>query len=113
MTVKGEKTGWEVATNGGLHNEDWWTKIAEYQQQFYRPNSRVIFGIDGTDDQTHQLYRRGVNFDKLIRNAKAFIKAGGRASWQWLEFDHNTHQTETAKQMAQYLGFEQFLARSN
>ena len=93
--------------------QDWWTKIAEYQQQFYRPNSRVIFGIDGTDDQTHQLYRRGVDFNKLIRNAKAFIKAGGRASWQWLEFDHNTHQTETAKQMAQDLGFEQFLARSN
>ena len=112
-TVKGPTTGWEVATNGGLHNEDWWTRIAEYQHEFYRPNSRVIFGIDGTDDQTHQLYRRGVDFNKLIRNAKAFIKAGGRASWQWLEFDHNAHQTETAKQMAKDLGFEQFLARSN
>jgi len=113
IKVKGEHTGWEVATNGGLHNEDWWIQQAEYQKQFYRPHSRFIFGIDGIDDQTHQLYRRGVNFDKLIRNAKAFIDAGGRAAWQWLEFKHNAHQTETARQMAKDLGFSQFLARGN
>jgi MoaA/NifB/PqqE/SkfB family radical SAM enzyme len=112
-TVKGPTTGWEVATNGGLHDEAWWQEVARYQHEFYRPNSRVIFGIDGVDDESHQMYRRGVNFDKLIRNAKAFIDAGGRAAWQWIEFDHNAHLTDQAMDMAVDLGFEQFLARSN
>ena len=51
---------------------------------------KVTFGIDGLQDTNH-LYRISTNFDKIIKNAKAFIDAGGFAKWHMLVFEHNEH----------------------
>ena len=68
---------------------------------------RVVWGIDGLEDTNH-IYRVGAKWEKIINNAKAFIDAGGIASWQFIEFEHNKHQIEEAKQLAKELGFKEF-----
>ena len=91
-------------TNGGLRNTDWWTSLGKLlcKQQDY-----VIFSIDGLEDTNH-IYRVNVNFNHVVKNAEAFISAGGNAHWDMLIFEHNQHQVEEARTLAKSLGFKWF-----
>ena len=69
------------------------------------------FGIDGVDQETHSKYRRGTDLDRVLENASAFMESGGQATWVMTEFEHNKHQVEEAKYLAQTMGFEGFVLR--
>lgn len=97
-----------VCTNGSLRSVAWWTKFGALLKD---TNVEVVFGIDGLDD-THSLYRVGTNWNKIIDNATAFISAGGRAVWQMILFDHNLHQVEDCRALANKLKFHEFYLRS-
>jgi len=71
------------------------------------PNVTVGFDIDGLADM-HTLYRRNTNWHLVIDNAKKYIAAGGNAVWRMIKFDHNQHQIEMCKAMAEQLGFASF-----
>lgn len=87
-------------TNGSARSQDWWIKLAENKV-------RVVFGIDGLED-THSLYRIATDWNRIIRNAKSFIDAGGYAEWHMLVFKHNEHQIEQCRSVSQELGFKNF-----
>ena len=91
-------------TNGGLRNKDWWIRLGKILN---RERDYVIFSIDGLEDTNH-IYRRNVIWTKLMENARAFISAGGRAHWEMLIFEHNEHQVEAARNMAESMGFSFF-----
>lgn len=95
------KTEILINTNGGARNTTFWSELGGLLSRY---NHRVNFAIDGLED-THHIHRRNTKFDLIIRNAKAFIEAGGRASWTYTAFDHNIHQIEIARQRAIDLGF--------
>jgi MoaA/NifB/PqqE/SkfB family radical SAM enzyme len=92
-----------IHTNGGARKSEWWENLARALPN----NHLVVFGIDGLEDTNH-LYRVGVNYDTVIRNVKAFIKAGGKAQWAFIRFKHNEHQLEQARNLSKELGFESF-----
>jgi sulfatase maturation enzyme AslB (radical SAM superfamily) len=94
-------------TNGSARQEDWWIELASVLGKGY-----VIFSIDGLEDTNH-LYRKGTNFERIIKNAKAFIDAGGRAVWEYIVFAHNEHQVEEARNLADELGFEKFQVKKS
>ena len=91
----------ELTTNGSIRDTKWWKKLG----QTY-PNLRVIFSIDGLADTNH-LYRVGVNYNKAINNASAFIEGGGHAIWKCLIFKHNEHQLDEIKSLSKTLGFSE------
>lgn len=93
-------------TNGGVHGSDYWQEIAEIMAG----HGQIDFGIDGLADTLH-LYRRNVKFDQVMSNAQAFIDAGGRAQWNFIVFQHNQHQINTARNISQDMGFFNFLPR--
>jgi len=99
-------------TNGGMRKPEWWSKLGKLfstkQRVFWE--WRVVFSIDGLEDTNH-LYRRNVEWDKLLPNVKAFIDAGGFAEWDYLIFKHNEHQIKEAKQLASELGFKTFIPK--
>lgn len=105
----------EANTNGGYHNKEFWYELgkifAEHTKLNGDKNSSICFGIDGIDNETHDKYRRNVVYDKIIEHAEAFIKAGGRAEWKYLEFDHNIHQTDKAREIAKKMGFNKFFVK--
>lgn len=101
----------EINTNGGYHDPDYWYEMGQVTSQNFRNEEQVLFGIDGIDNETHDKYRRNVVYDRIIENATAFIKGGGRAVWKYLEFDHNAHQVEDARQIAQQMGFVDFFVK--
>lgn len=94
-------------TNGGLKSADWWIKLANILSQ---PKDYVVFSIDGLEDTNH-IYRKNIHWDTLIRNATAFIDAGGSAHWDMLVYKHNEHQVDQCQELAKQLGFKWFRAK--
>ncbi len=89
-----------MSTNGSARNEEWFSELAKLQVA-------VVFGIDGLED-THHLYRIDTDWNKIINNAEAFIRAGGDARWDMLVFQHNEHQVEDCKRLSETMGFKKF-----
>jgi len=94
-------------SNGSARRTDWWRQLAEILK--IGPHY-VRFGIDGLKDTNH-LYRRGTRWETIMQNAQTFIDAGGRAEWDFLVFRHNEHQVESARKLADEMGFAKFYVR--
>lgn len=94
-------------TNGGLRDAKWWTNLAAL---INKEKDYVVFSIDGLEDTNH-IYRVNTDWNKIIKNATAFIQAGGLAHWEMLVFKHNEHQVEQVRELAKDLGFKWFRAK--
>ena len=94
-------------TNGALRNTLWWEELA---RTFNQPEDYVVFSIDGLEDTNH-VYRKNVDWSKLMANAKAFVNRGGSAHWDMLVYQHNEHQVDQCKALANDLGFRWFRAK--
>lgn len=98
-------------TNGSLRSTNWWKELATIMYQPCKaPQEYVVWSIDGLEDTNH-VYRVNTDWSKIIKNATAFIQAGGIAHWEMLVFKHNEHQVEQAQQLAKKLGFKWFRAK--
>jgi len=86
-----------ISTNAGARDRDFWQALAG-------ANVEVVFCIDGIDE-VHGLYRQNTLYSTVIKNAKIFIEAGGKATWKMIDFDHNRHQQDQARQLSKELGF--------
>jgi len=93
-----------ISTNGALRNAKWYTHIGNK----YKYKLRIIFGIDGTNQEINNLYRVDVNFAKAYENMKAFATTPSDAEWQYIIFNHNYHQMGDAIQMATDIGCSLF-----
>jgi sulfatase maturation enzyme AslB (radical SAM superfamily) len=91
-------------TNGGLRNTSWWRELGSVLSEF---GDECYIGIDGLKDTNH-IYRVNTDFDKIMKNASAFIAAGGKAHWEFLVFEYNEHQVEEARRIASDMGFVGF-----
>jgi MoaA/NifB/PqqE/SkfB family radical SAM enzyme len=96
-----------MTTNGSIRSNTWWAELAKKRY----PNLKVIFSIDGLADTNH-LYRVGIDFEKIINNARAFIDAGGYAVWKLIVFKHNQHQVDEIHTLSQNMGFSEYWVRS-
>jgi len=89
-----------------VHEAEYWAEIARIMNGY----GQIDFGIDGLEDTLH-LYRKNVKYNNAIANAQAFIKAGGRAQWNFIVFHHNEHQIEQVQQLGKDMGFYNVLIR--
>ncbi len=94
-------------SNGAEQNAAWWQSLGAI---FHQEKDYVVFSIDGLEDTNH-IYRRGVDWHKLIENACAYIGTGARAHWDMLIYRHNEHQVDACQQLALDLGFSWFRAK--
>jgi MoaA/NifB/PqqE/SkfB family radical SAM enzyme len=93
-----------IHTNGSLKTQEWW---AELGNKIKNIEHLVFFALDGLED-THEIYRQGTNYNKIIDNANAFISNGGKAVWQFIPFAHNEHQIKEAFLLSKKLKFHSF-----
>ena len=96
-----------INTNGSIRNPKWWTECAKLLTGIY---DYVVFSIDGLEDTNH-IYRVGVQFKKIMENAKTYIDTGASAHWDMLIFDHNKHQVQECQQLAKDMGFTWFRSK--
>jgi hypothetical protein len=101
-----------INTNGGMRDVEFWSELGIIfsSNSSHKKERQITFSLDGLWDTNH-LYRRNIPFTKAIENAKAFIDAGGVASWDFLIFKHNEHQLEDARKLAFELGFKYFVPK--
>jgi MoaA/NifB/PqqE/SkfB family radical SAM enzyme len=93
-----------INTNASAKDVEWWSELGALLSQ---DGDYCKFSLDGLEDTNH-LYRRGTQWDRIMRNVRAFIAAGGKAHWDFIVFRHNEHQIEEARQMSRDMGFELF-----
>ena len=94
-------------TNGAVQSTFFWHALGRL---FNKPKDYCVFSIDGLED-TNAIYRKNVNWEKLMSNAQAYIAAGGSAHWDMLVYKHNQHQVEACEQLARDMGFKWFRAK--
>jgi sulfatase maturation enzyme AslB (radical SAM superfamily) len=94
-------------SNGALQSTFFWHTLGKL---FNQPQDYCVFSIDGLEDTNH-VYRKNVNWAKLMANARAFISAGGSAHWDMLVYQHNRHQVDACEQLARDMGFKWFRAK--
>lgn len=98
-----EGTNITISTNGSLRTEEFWYNLGKV----FNKKSKINFSIDGMGDALG-VYRVNASYEKVIQNASAFMRGGGRACWRMIIFKHNQHQIEDARKEAERLGFEDF-----
>jgi len=92
----------QIHTHGGIRSSQWWTDLGTLLKDL---NHDVWFCLDGLKG-VHEIYRQGTDFDKTVANAKAFISAGGYATWQFIPWAHNEHQIKDCMRLSQQMGFK-------
>jgi hypothetical protein len=97
-----------INTHGGARDHDFWRSLARELPRRHE----VVFAIDGLAD-TYAIYRVGLEFERTLGNAAAFIAAGGIASWSFIKFRHNQHQLPEARRLAREMGFATFHERES
>jgi len=91
-----------LITNGSIRSESFYRNLAKIK------NLKIIFSIDGFEDTNH-LYRINSDYNKIMKNVRAFIDAGGQAIWKYIVFKHNQHQVERAVNEYKTLGFSDLI----
>lgn len=111
--IKHDSYSLQVRTNGGMKSPAQWAEIGKFFAKLPAPRdnhvfsmSGIVFSVDGLEDTNH-IYRRGVKWEKLIANMRAYSENGGygKGIWEYLVFEHNQHQVEDARKLADELGF--------
>jgi len=87
----------QYSTNGGRNSADWWARLAQLGVD-------VHFCVDGTE--TNHIYRVNTNYKIIKRNMQAYADAGGQATWIYIVFDHNEHELEQARELAESMNFK-------
>lgn len=97
-----------IHTNGGVRNESWWGDLAKILLN--ATEHKVLFAVDGLKD-THHLYRKGTDFNKVINNLRAFNEEKGNSEIITTVFDYNAHQIDDLEKLAEEIGCASFKAR--
>jgi MoaA/NifB/PqqE/SkfB family radical SAM enzyme len=91
-----------ISTTGTRKKIEWWKEAFSYSGQ----NIRWIFGLDGTDQETANIYRVNTKFDEVLEVMKLGASMGCIVRWQFIVFQHNEHQIEEAKKIAKEIGVD-------
>ena len=97
-----------ISTNGSYKTPAFWKELGQILHKHLPKRHHVMFDLDGTDNETQNMYRISTNYDKIIENAKAFISGGGCAVWKMIPFDFNDDLEEKARELAKKHGFKWF-----
>jgi len=99
------KAAIQVNSNAGMRQPAFWKKLGKLflGHQF----RTMIFSVDGLEDTNH-IYRRNVQWDRVISNMKAYASTGAKSQWDFIVFGHNEHQLEEARSLAKEIGIHFF-----
>ena len=80
---------------------------------------RLIISLDGTDADTYVKYRRGGDFDEVIKNIKTMVRIRKERKvhrpfleLQFLVLKHNEHQIDEIKQLGKELGMDEVVLKT-
>lgn len=79
---------------------------------------QLIVSLDGTDQETYEIYRREGDFELAFNNMRRIVEVKRKlglsrplVNWQFLVFRFNEHQVERAHEMAAEIGVDALTCR--
>lgn len=85
-----------VSTNGTRKKKEWWKKSYEMSHK-----TEWIFALDGTDQETAEIYRKNTKFNEVMNAMLLGKEMGVVIHWQFIPFKHNEHQVEKFHELCQ------------
>jgi MoaA/NifB/PqqE/SkfB family radical SAM enzyme len=87
-------------TNGSYRKPDWWKKFASISNEY----DTVNFSVDGYDNQSNNLYRRGSNWDSIMTGMQIMCQdSSAFVNWATILFsfnqDHQNRILDQAKEI--------------
>lgn len=82
-------------TNGSIRDEQWWWELGIIAGK----SLRVIFAVDGIDQQMHEKYRRFTSLEKVLRNMRAISETKSHVEGHTILFKHNQNHVEQIKEL--------------
>lgn len=98
-----------ISTNASLRPIDEWKTLGKLSHETGR--LEIKFAVDGLSDTNH-IYRVNTDWNKIEQNMRAYSSEGGTGNWIFIAFNHNSHQIEDAKNLAEELKFKFSLRQS-
>lgn len=102
-----------ISTNGLLINKNNINRIID------NAPDKLIFSIDGTDEDTYRIYRAGGSFNKAIDSLKLVVEEKRRLKLkkpfielQFIVMKQNEHQVEDIKKLAEDLGVDKLTLKT-
>jgi MoaA/NifB/PqqE/SkfB family radical SAM enzyme len=89
-----------IHTNGTRKKLNWWKKAFSLSGN----NVKWYFGLDGTDQETANIYRVNTIFDEVLDVMKLGSSMDAQVFWQFIVFKHNEHQLEDLHYIAKENG---------
>jgi len=93
-----------INTNGSMRSTDFWWDIGAKGQK----RLKIIFDVDGIDQEMHEFYRRGTKLSKVLDNMRAVLETPARVSVLTILFKHNQEYLEQIQDMCRKMGVEIF-----
>ena len=94
-----------ISTNGSTHNINWWKKLGLLLNE----NDQIIFAVDGSTQEIHQIYRVGSNLKKVLENHNTIKKFSKCITiCQFIKFNYNINDINNVKKLALDEKFDKF-----
>lgn len=98
-----------ISTNGTRKKPDWWKEAFALSKS----NISWTFGLDGTDQETANIYRVNTRYEEVMDVMKLGVSMDVDVRWQFIVFRHNEHQIEIAKEIAKENGINLLIVASS
>tara|TARA_E500000318_G_scaffold88501_1_gene85785 strand:+ start:669 stop:1754 length:1086 start_codon:yes stop_codon:yes gene_type:complete len=93
-----------INTNGSMRDEEFWFEIGVLGGK----RLKIIFDVDGIDQEMHSFYRRGTNLKKILSNIETACQTMANIAVLTVVFQHNEDYVEEIQDMCRKLGVTEF-----
>ena len=101
-----------VNTNGSMRDEMYWWNLSalalKYKGKWGARRLRIVFDVDGTNQEMHNLYRRNTNLQKILNHMKVVSEFKDYVSihTQTVLFKHNQEHLKEIEDLCKSYGSE-------
>lgn len=87
----------DISTNGSIRDEDWWWELGS----ICRERLRVVFAIDGINQEMHEKYRQNTDLEKIKKNAIMLSHTPAKIKIHTILFKHNEKYCQAIRDMVE------------
>lgn len=98
-----------INTNGSMRDEQWWWELGIIGGK----NLRVVFAVDGTNQEMHEKYRRFTNLEKVLKNMKALSDTRATSVGHTILFRHNQDHIKSIKTLCEKNGATSYMVTTS
>jgi len=102
-----------INTNGSMRDEEYWWNLCalsmKYKSRLFpRKRLKIVFAVDGIDQEMHGLYRRNTNLQKVLNHIKicSEFEDAIDVSTQTVVFKHNQEHLKQIADLCKEYGSE-------